>query len=213
VYQTFGLRSSVERFFGYLKDRTRAFYNNINPRKTLFMPLVDFLLGAIRCVVHRVEVTRIGLIRTGPSNQRNLFIRAQQYSLMNGTKKIVSSKKAPRPIAPYSQAVLAGEFLFISGNVGVDPSTNKLALGIEEQTRQTLRNIEAVLSEAGLSLNDVIKVTVYIKDLSLYSKMNDVYKEFFPSEHPARTTVGVADLLLNALVEMDAIAYYGNKVK
>jgi len=66
VYQTFGLRSSVERFFGYLKDRSRAFYNNINPKKTLFMPLVDFLLGGVHCVVHRVEVTRIGLIRTGP---------------------------------------------------------------------------------------------------------------------------------------------------
>jgi hypothetical protein len=66
VYQTFGLRSSVERFFGYLKDRTRVFYNNINPKKTLFMPLVGFLLGGVHCVVHRVEVTRIGLIRTGP---------------------------------------------------------------------------------------------------------------------------------------------------
>jgi len=65
VHQSFGLRSSVERFFGYLKDRTRVFYNDINPKKTLFTPLVDFLLEAIRALVHRVEVTHLGLIRTG----------------------------------------------------------------------------------------------------------------------------------------------------
>lgn len=129
---------------------------------------------------------------------------------MQASKKILSSEKAPKPIAPYSQAVIAGDFLFISGNVGIDPSTNKLPLSIEEQTRQTLRNIGAVLSEAGLSFKDVVKVTVYIKDLSMYSKMNEAYKEFFASEQPARTTVGVANLLLDALVEMDAIAYLGN---
>jgi 2-iminobutanoate/2-iminopropanoate deaminase len=91
----------------------------------------------------------------------------------------------------------------------VDPVTNKLPTSIEDQTKQTLRNIEAVLKKAGLSLSNVIKVTVYLRDLSLYPKMNEAYKEFFPHDQPARATVGVADLLLDALVEMDAIAYTG----
>ena len=121
----------------------------------------------------------------------------------------VKTDKAPLPIGPYSQAVRAGDFLFISGQVGVDPKTKTIVNGgIEAQTRQTLQNIAAILGAAGLSFEKVVKVTVFLADMKDFRKMNDVYATYFKTNPPARTTVQAQLPVADAVVEMDAIAYF-----
>lgn len=122
----------------------------------------------------------------------------------------VRTEKAPLPIGPYSLAVAAGDFLFISGQGGLDPKTKTVVSGdIETQTRQTLENIKAILYAAGLSLEKVVKVTVFLKDMKDFKKMNDVYSTYFGANPPARTTVQAQLPLVNGIVEIDAIAYFG----
>lgn len=124
--------------------------------------------------------------------------------------RAVRTEKAPLPIGPYSQAVAAGDFLFISGQGGLDPKTKTVVSGdIETQTRQTLENIKAILYAAGLSLEKVVKVTVFLKDMKDFKKMNDVYSTYFGANPPARTTVQAQLPLVNGIVEIDAIAYFG----
>jgi len=121
----------------------------------------------------------------------------------------VKTDKAPLPIGPYSQAVRAGDFLFISGQVGVDPKSKTIVNGgIEAQTRQTLQNIAAILGAAGLSFEKVVKVTVFLADMKDFRKMNDVYATYFKTNPPARTTVQAQLPVADAVVEMDAIAYF-----
>jgi 2-iminobutanoate/2-iminopropanoate deaminase len=125
------------------------------------------------------------------------------------TKKTVSVDGAPRPFqgAPYSQAVAAGGFLYVSGQVGLDPGSGELvAGGIEEQTRRALDNLRAILEGAGSGLDGVVKTTVYMTDLGQFSAMNEVYGGYFGADPPARATVQVAALPAGAVVEIEAVA-------
>ncbi len=122
-------------------------------------------------------------------------------------KTIISTNNAPKAIGPYSQAVEANGMLFISGQIPVDPQTGQIVQGgIEAQTRQVLNNIKAILEAAGYGLNNVVKTTVYLKDLNDFAKMNQVYATFFDSQPPARAAFQVARLPLDVLIEIEAIA-------
>lgn len=124
-------------------------------------------------------------------------------------REAVSTDRAPKAIGPYSQGIKAGGFVFTAGQAGVDPASAKLVEGgIEAQTRQTLRNIQAVLEASGTSLDRVVKSGVFLQDMGDFKAMNAVYAEFFPAEKnpPARTTVQAARLPLGALVEIDVVA-------
>ncbi len=119
---------------------------------------------------------------------------------------IIETEKAPKPVGPYSQAIKAGGMVFVSGQVGIDPETGeKVEGGIEKETEQTLQNVRAILEEAGLTLKDVAKVTVYLKDINDFSRMNQVYSQVFAEHKPARACVET-NLVKDFLVEIDAIA-------
>jgi 2-iminobutanoate/2-iminopropanoate deaminase len=119
---------------------------------------------------------------------------------------IINTENAPKPVGPYSQAVKAGGMLFVSGQAGINPETGaKVSGGIKKETDQTLKNIEAIITEAGLSLHNVVKVTVYLKDINDFSAMNEVYSQFFSEHKPARACIE-ANLVKDFLVEIDAIA-------
>lgn len=122
-------------------------------------------------------------------------------------KKIVSTKKAPRAIGPYSQAIRTDNLVFTAGQVGLDPATMELVDGgVEAQTRQVLTNLRHVLEKADSGLNYVVKTTVFLQDMSDFARMNSVYAEFFPENPPARSTVQVAGLPKGALVEIECVA-------
>ena len=121
-------------------------------------------------------------------------------------KRAVFSEKAPKPIGPYSQAVEVGDYVFCSGQIGLDPKTGELVEGVVAQTNRTLTNLREVLAKVGLTLEDVVKTTVFMADLSEYSKMNEEYAKHFPGVPPARTTVQAAALPRGSRVEIDAIA-------
>ena len=121
-------------------------------------------------------------------------------------KKIIKTDTAPGAIGPYSQAVEAGGFIFTAGQIPVDPRTGKIPEGITAQTKQSLSNVEAILVSEGLSLKDVVKVTVFLQDMNMFGSMNKVYSEFFKEEHPARSAVEVARLPKDVLIEIEAVA-------
>jgi 2-iminobutanoate/2-iminopropanoate deaminase len=124
------------------------------------------------------------------------------------TRKVVRTERAPAAIGPYSQAVVAGDFVFVSGQIAIDPATGALvAGGIEAETDRALRNVAAVLAAAGLSMNDVVQATVYLIDLVEFQAMNRVYAAWFPKTPPARATVEVAALPKGARVEIAVIAH------
>jgi 2-iminobutanoate/2-iminopropanoate deaminase len=126
---------------------------------------------------------------------------------MEQTKKIIHTNNAPNPIGPYSQAIKVGNLLFTAGQLGLDPQTNNLVNGgIEAETHQALINIKHILEEAGSSLNNVVKTTVYLRDMNDFPVMNKIYAEYFTKEFPARTTVQAAALPKNAAIEIEAIA-------
>ena len=121
--------------------------------------------------------------------------------------KIVSTPHAPAAIGPYSQAVVSNGFAFLSGQIPLDPATGKLIEGdVGAQTERVLENLKAVLESCGSSLNKVVKTTVYLKDISEFARMNEVYARYFPANPPARATVEVSRLPRGAELEMDAIA-------
>jgi 2-iminobutanoate/2-iminopropanoate deaminase len=124
------------------------------------------------------------------------------------TQVAIETRSAPAPVGPYSQAIRTGNLLFLSGQIPLDPETGERVTGeIEEQAHRVLRNLKAVLEEAGSSLERVVKTTVYLTDLSLFPRVNRVYAEYFASDPaPARATVEVSKLPLEADVEIDAIA-------
>ena len=123
----------------------------------------------------------------------------------------VTTPNAPGAIGPYSQAVRAGDFVFLSGQIPLDPGTGQLvAGGIAEQTHQVLKNLGAVLEAAGSSYAGVVKTTVYLADMGEFSAMNEIYGTYFSSPAPARATVQAARLPRDVRVEIDAIAYVGN---
>jgi len=123
------------------------------------------------------------------------------------TKKIIKTNSAPEPVGPYSQAVEAGGIVFVSGQIPVDPKTNQLDKGdIKSQARTALQNISAILKSAGLTMEDVVKTTVFLTNLDEFSEMNKVYSEYFSEGKPARSTVQVTRLAFNVKIEIDAIA-------
>lgn len=127
-------------------------------------------------------------------------------------KEAVFTDKAPKPVGPYSQAIIAGGFIFISGQIPLDPATGKLIEGsFEEKARRVMDNIKAILEAAGASMDDIVKVTVYLKNIKLFADFNRVYAEYFKGPPPARVVVEVSNLPLNADLEVEAIAYVGGK--
>jgi len=121
--------------------------------------------------------------------------------------KIISTEKAPKAIGPYSQAVKAGNTLYISGQVPIDPSTGKITEGgIKEQTEQVMKNIEAILKEAGYSFKDVVKSTCLLSDMTNFSAMNEVYAKYYPENPPARAAFAVRELPLSVMIEIETIA-------
>jgi len=122
-------------------------------------------------------------------------------------KKVVFTEKAPKPIGPYSQAIIAGNLIFTAGQIPIDPATNQVVQGnIKEQTRRVLENLRAILESVGATFDDVVKVTIYMKDLNEFSAMNEVYSEYFKNSPPARTTVEVSRLPRDVRIEIDLIA-------
>lgn len=122
-------------------------------------------------------------------------------------KACISTDKAPEAIGPYSQAVRAGNLLFLSGQIPLVPESGRMVEGrIGEQTHQVLRNLSAVIEAAGGSLSDVVKTTIYMTDLTDFGIVNEIYKSYFPDDPPARATVQVSALPKGALIEIEAIA-------
>ncbi|MBQ8502427.1 MAG: RidA family protein [Bacteroides sp.] len=121
-------------------------------------------------------------------------------------KKVICSPKAPGAIGPYSQAIEANGMVFVSGQLPIDAATGVMAEGIEAQSQQSLKNMQAILEEAGLSMANVVKTTVFLADMSLFAEMNKVYATFFDGAFPARSAVAVKALPKDALVEIECIA-------
>lgn len=125
-------------------------------------------------------------------------------------RSIVSTPNAPAAIGTYSQAVRAGDTLYLSGQIGLDPATGQLVEGIDNQIDRVFGNLKAVADAAGASLGDVVKVTVYLTDLANFARVNEAMARYFTQPYPARAAVGVAALPRGALVEADAIAVFRN---
>ncbi|MEO0022836.1 MAG: RidA family protein [candidate division WOR-3 bacterium] len=122
-------------------------------------------------------------------------------------KQSISSEKAPRPVGPYSPAVIAGEFVWTSGQLGIDPTTGELVPGgIEAETEQVLKNLAAVLEAAGSGLDRVVKTMIFITDMNQFARVNAVYARYFQEPYPARSTVQVSALPKGAMVEIEAVA-------
>jgi len=121
-------------------------------------------------------------------------------------KSPIATTNAPGAIGPYSQAIDTGTFVFVSGQIPVDPATGNIAEGIQAQTRQSLANVGAILAEAGLTPANVVKTTVFLSDMANFVPMNEVYAEFFPAPYPARSAVAVKELPKQVLVEIEVIA-------
>lgn len=121
-------------------------------------------------------------------------------------KKQIATNAAPAAIGPYSQAIDAGTFVYCSGQIPLDPATGTMPEGITAQTRQSLANVKALLAEAGLTVDNVVKTTVFLADMSLFGPMNEVYAEVFTAPFPARSAVAVRELPKGALVEIEVIA-------
>jgi reactive intermediate/imine deaminase len=124
-------------------------------------------------------------------------------------KTAIQTKDAPAAIGTYSQAVRAGSALYISGQIGLDPATMQLAEGIDAQTHRVFRNLAAVADAAGLSLQDAVRMTVYLTDLAHFARVNEIMAQYVREPYPARAAVGVAGLPRGALVEVDAILHSG----
>lgn len=123
------------------------------------------------------------------------------------SKEVVSTDRAPAAIGPYSQAIRANGFVFLSGQIPLDPATGQMIEGdVEAQTRQVMKNLEAVLAAAGTSFDKVVRATIYLVDLADFAKVNAIYGERFPSAPPARATVQVAALPRGSKVEIDLVA-------
>ncbi|SEA25349.1 RidA family protein [Pedobacter hartonius] len=125
-------------------------------------------------------------------------------------KTIINTTDAPAPIGPYSQAVLANGFLYVSGQIPINPATGELTMdSIKSETEQVMRNLNAVLLEAGFGFSHVLKSTIFLSDMSLFAEVNEVYGSYFESDFPARETVAVKGLPKGVNVEISVIAYKG----
>ncbi|OUO52892.1 reactive intermediate/imine deaminase [Parabacteroides sp. An277] len=122
-------------------------------------------------------------------------------------KKVISTEKAPAAIGPYSQAIEVGNFLFASGQLGLDPATGDFAQGgVQAQTEQAFQNVKAILEKAGYGLENVVKTTVYLADMADFAAVNEIYAKQFSGDFPARSAVAVKTLPKNGLVEIEVIA-------
>ncbi|MFC2146157.1 RidA family protein [Acidobacteriota bacterium] len=122
-------------------------------------------------------------------------------------KQVIETKDAPEAVGPYSQAIRTGNFVFLSGQIGLDPQTMTLVEGgVEAQAKQIFKNIKAVLKEAGLDLQNVVKATVFLKDMADFKKVNEIYAAHFQPPYPARSAVAVKDLPLYVDIEIEVIA-------
>ena len=121
-------------------------------------------------------------------------------------KKIVSTLKAPKAIGPYVQAIESNNMLFISGQLGLNPITTTLTNGIEEQTKQSLENLKAILEEAKLNFSNIVKTTIFITNMEDFPKINAIYEKYFNGNFPARSTIQVSALPKSGLIEIEAIA-------
>lgn len=122
-------------------------------------------------------------------------------------KKIINTALAPAPIGPYNQAVISNNMIFISGQIAINPTTNELISGdIATETHQVMRNLFEILQEAGINFNHVVKTTIFLKDMSLFSKVNEVYGSYFSADYPARETVAVKGLPKDVNVEISMTA-------
>ena len=124
-------------------------------------------------------------------------------------KKVIQTENAPEPVGPYSQALQAGKFLFVSGQVAIDPKEGRIvATGIREQTARVMENIKAILHAAGYNLSDVVQSNVYLSSMVMFSEFNNEYARYFDRVFPTRATVGI-ELMPGALVEISVVAYKG----
>lgn len=122
-------------------------------------------------------------------------------------KRIINTSKAPAPIGPYSQATISNNMIFISGQIAINPTTNELVTGdIATETHQVMRNLFEILDEAGINFNHIVKTTIFLKDMSLFSKVNEVYGSYFSADYPARETVAVKGLPKDVNVEISMMA-------
>src|SRR5690625_3275180 len=121
--------------------------------------------------------------------------------------KEVFTNKAPEAIGPYSQAIIAGDFVYASGAIGVNPETGEVAEGVEGQTKQVMENLKAVLAEANADFSKVVKFTIYLKSMDDFATVNEIYGGYLEKPYPARATVEVSRLPKDVLVEMDVVVY------
>lgn len=121
--------------------------------------------------------------------------------------KEVFTNRAPEAIGPYSQAIIAGDFLYASGSIGIDPKSGEVVGGIEEQTKQVMENLRAVLQEGGTNFSRVVKFTIYLQSMDDFATVNEIYGSYLEKPYPARATVEVSRLPKDVLVEIDAVAY------
>lgn len=123
-------------------------------------------------------------------------------------KRIVNTDSAPAPIGPYSQAVQAGQMLFVSGQIAIDPASNELIKGsVGDEARQVMKNLEALLTKAGYTFADVVKTSIFLSDMSYFAEVNEIYGSYFTADFPARETVAAAGLPKNVNVEISVVAY------
>src|SRR5215213_2947110 len=122
-------------------------------------------------------------------------------------KRIINTSKAPAPIGPYNQAIITNNMIFISGQIALNATTNELISGdISAETHQVMRNLHEILEEAGINFNHVVKTTIFLKDMTLFAKVNDVYGSYFSADYPARETVAAKGLPKDVNVEISMIA-------
>lgn len=121
--------------------------------------------------------------------------------------KEIHTTNAPAAIGPYSQAIEAGDFIYVSGQIGVDPASGDVAEGIEDQTHQVLKNLQAILKEAGTDFSKVVKFTIYLTSIEDFATVNDIYGSYLEKPYPARATVEVSRLPKDVRVEMDVVVY------
>ena len=120
--------------------------------------------------------------------------------------KVILTENAPAAIGPYSQGIIAANMIFVSGQLGINPDTGQMRNGVQEQATQSLLNLKAILEKAGASMQDVVKTTVFLKDMNDFSAVNEIYKQYFTTSFPARSAIEISKLPKNGLVEVEAIA-------
>lgn len=121
-------------------------------------------------------------------------------------KETIKAKNAPAAIGPYSHAVVAGNLMFLSGQIAINPETGEMPAGVQAQTAQAIANIKAILAEKGATLDNVVKTTVYLAEMSLFGEMNEIYAQHFSEPFPARSAIAVKELPKRTLVEIEVIA-------